>query len=152
MAIVWLVFLIVVEFYGVAMFKASKTHEGEFDFLCLIPFYAFFKISKKRVTFKIFTIPVKKCGCTVMLFAIIMLLSTAIMGWGANNFAEFPKKIGYINQIMAVPICISLLSVYLIIVKSSLKLLFEYRANFKFDWLACMLIVPIPFLLSGKRG
>jgi len=150
MLIGWIAFIIAIEFYGISLLLLIKDQEGKLDLKYLIPLYAFFMVSKKYSTFKILTIPVKKCGQTVIVLTVISLISCLIMMWGANNFSAFPEKIEYIKQIMIIPIAVCIFSLYLIFVKSSINILFAVRKEFKFDWILCMLIIPIPFLFSRK--
>lgn len=150
MVIGWICFFALAEFYGISVTLLTASENGKCDFRYLIPFYAFFKKKETSGEFKVLSIPVKKCGKTVILLAVIALICSAITVWGGVNFADYPRKIGYIKQIMAIPMLVCAFGYYLIIVKSAIKTLFVHKKDFKGDWLCCALILPLPYLFGRK--
>lgn len=150
MIIGWICFFAVAEFYGISVTLLIASENGKCDFRYLIPFYAFFKQNEVSGEFKVLSVPVKKSGKTIVLLAVIALISSAITVWGSINFADFPRKIEYIKQIMAIPMIVCAFGFYLITVKSAIKTLFVHKKDFKGDWLCCALILPLPYLFGRK--
>ena len=145
----WVFFLAWIEYYsiGIALLakKSGTPHYG----LYLIPFASHFFVDSFTGGFKILTIPVKKWGKTVLIFALVVIAAQIGCGWAGSTFSA--EMAGYFRQIMLLPICFCCLIYWLGTVAATLKMMDILSLDFRGATLMAALMLPIPFLLLQKR-
>lgn len=69
---------------------------------------------------------------------------------GQNNLPDIDSN--SLRQIMYIPVVVCLVVAYVDIVGFAVKMIALKRRRFRFDVLACMLFLTIPFLINMKEG
>lgn len=100
----WIIFLIWLELYSIGIALLAKQNGSSHWGVYLIPFASGFYVDFFTGGFKILTIPVKKWGKTVLIFAGMVILAQLGCRWAENTLT--PEMAGYFVQIMLLPICI----------------------------------------------
>ena len=145
-----IVFLAALEYIAFGIAILDKKSGNRLWFLDFIPFVAFFRADRLSGGFDVATVHVRKLGVTFVIFAVVITLATVYAQWGRNNLPDIDSD--SLTQIMYIPAVVCLVVAYVDIVGFAVKMIALKRRRFRFDVLACMLFLTIPFLINMKEG
>lgn len=147
-----IIFFALLELYSVGVMFAAKRC-GEKDYKkSLIPFYSFYLVRKIVNGFSVMTIPVRKYH--VMFLELYLVAAGALLYacWGSTNLPEISASALW--EIMAVPIGISVLTMYGSLLVSSQKVYRRFRVEHegRMTLLSAPLVtIPLLYWLVSKR-
>lgn len=138
------------EYIAVGIAVLDKRSGNKLWLLDLLPFVAFFRADRLSGGFDVLTVRVRKLGVTLVIFAAVILLAVLYARWGQRTLPEIDSR--SLRQIMYIPVVFCLVVAYANIVGFAVKTIALKRRRFRFDVLACMLFVTIPFLINMREG
>ncbi len=145
----WIIFFLYVELYSVGMAIFLKKRGMRNYLLALIPFASFFFADRATGGFNAMSVRITSWGKLTIRLTVITLCAYLYGLWGMNHLEE--RNIEPLIQIMWLPAGVCMFVFWLCLVSSTLHLLFRLRSRFKFDWLCCFLLIPIPVLLATAK-
>jgi len=138
-------------YFGLGLMFLAKSLSLNHWYLAAIPFVNFYFLGKIAGTFKVFSVPVKKCLAFYIEVHIVLILCLLYVLFCEKRFTG--DAILWLHQIMYVPIVVCYFIVYLGMIKGTFRIYRRFSVgNYLLYNLISILFIPIPIMFYTIRN
>lgn len=144
--IIWIAFFGYVALISIGIGLCCKRAGiKEWRWACL-PFVSFFFLNRLTGGFKsVGIIRINDWGISTILLVLLCALCHFLIVWGNNNLV--PEDAEALKQILILFVAFSGIIFYFGCIGFTMKILYVFKASFRYEGLVCALFITLPFIL-----